>query len=131
MITVFQYLSSLSVSAFTDNFHPDKLIHCNIFLRIILRRMQYQVVKVSTRWTRVRELESTWVQESGRVPEQCFSSSKAPGGVLWIRSDLDSGKKIRVFNFSEGRGVFMGKVGLGLWEEKLEFSVFRGGVCGD
>ena len=29
------------------------------------------------------------------------------GGVFWIRSDLDSGKKIRVFNFwGRGGGVF-------------------------
>ena len=36
------------------------------------------------------------------------------GGLLWVRSDLDSGKKIRVFNL--GGGV-LGKVRLGLWEE--------------
>ena len=56
------------------------------------------------------------------------------GGAFWVRSDLDSGKKIRVFNFrggvfwersdldSEknfilGGGCVLGKVGLGLWEE--------------
>ena len=36
------------------------------------------------------------------------------GGVVWVRSDLDSAKKIRVFNL--GGGV-LGKVGIGLWEE--------------
>ena len=45
--------------------------------------------------------------------------------MFWVRSDLDSGKKIRVFNF--GRG---GCSGLGqIWtlERKLEFSIFGGG----
>ena len=35
------------------------------------------------------------------------------GEVFWVRSDLDSGKKIRVFN---GGGV-LGKVRFGLWKE--------------
>ena len=35
------------------------------------------------------------------------------GEVFWVRSDLDSGKKIRVFN---GGGGVLDKVGLGLWE---------------
>ena len=35
--------------------------------------------------------------------------------MFWVRSDLDSGKKIRVFNF-QGGGV-LDKVRFGLWEE--------------
>ena len=35
-------------------------------------------------------------------------------GVFWVRSDLESRKKVRVFNF---QGGVLGKVGLGLWEE--------------
>ena len=42
--------------------------------------------------------------------------------MFWVRSDLDSGKKIRVFNF---QGGVLGKVGLGLWEE---FQFWGGGV---
>ena len=34
--------------------------------------------------------------------------------MFWVRSDLDSGKKIRVFNL--GGGV-LGKVRFGLWKE--------------
>ena len=29
------------------------------------------------------------------------------GGVFWVRSDLDSGKKIRVFNFQRGWGCVL------------------------
>ena len=36
------------------------------------------------------------------------------GGVLWVRSDLDSAKKIKVFNF---QGAVMGKVRFGLCKE--------------
>ena len=45
------------------------------------------------------------------------------GGQFWVRSDLDSRKKIRVFNF-RGGGV-LGNVRFGLWEE-FHFGV--GGV---
>ena len=34
--------------------------------------------------------------------------------MFWVRSDLESRKKVRVFNFWGG---VLGKVGLGLWEE--------------
>ena len=30
------------------------------------------------------------------------------GGVLWVRSDLDSAKKIKVFNFLGGEGECYG-----------------------
>ena len=36
------------------------------------------------------------------------------GGVFWVRSDLDSGKQIRVFNW--GGGVLR-KVSFGIWKE--------------
>ena len=36
--------------------------------------------------------------------------------MFWVRSDLESRKKVRVFNFFGGGGV-LGKVKLGLWEE--------------
>ena len=42
--------------------------------------------------------------------------------MFWVRSDLESGKTIRVFNFSGG-GV-LGKIRFGLWEEFH----FQGGV---
>ena len=45
------------------------------------------------------------------------------GGVFWVSSDLNSGKKVRVFHFFGGGGV-LGKVRLGLWEQ-FQFS---GGV---
>ena len=38
------------------------------------------------------------------------------GGVFWVRSDLDSARKIRVLNFLGGRGV-LGKVSFGIWKE--------------
>ena len=46
--------------------------------------------------------------------------------MFWVRSDLDSGKKIRVFNFL-GEGGVLGKVGFGLWEE-FQFAGWGGGV---
>ena len=39
------------------------------------------------------------------------------GGVFWVRSDLDSGKKIRFFNFQGGGRSVLGKVRFGLWKE--------------
>ena len=42
--------------------------------------------------------------------------------MFWVRSVLESGKKIRVFNLG---GSVLGKVRLGLWEEFQ----FGGGVC--
>ena len=50
------------------------------------------------------------------------------GGLLWVRSVLDSGKKIQ-FEFSIWGGVcvcVMGKVRFGLWEEFQ----FGGGCSG-
>ena len=36
------------------------------------------------------------------------------GGVFWVSSDLNSGKKVRVFHFW---GSVLGKFSLGLWEQ--------------
>ena len=50
--------------------------------------------------------------------------------MFWVRSDLDSGKKIRVFNFQgRGRGGVLGKVRFGALERKLDFSIFGERVC--
>ena len=43
--------------------------------------------------------------------------------MFWVSSDLNSGKKVRVFHF-QGEGV-LGKAGLGPWEQ-FQFS---GGGC--
>ena len=47
------------------------------------------------------------------------------GGVFWVRSDLDSGKKVRVFHFRGG--VFW--VSSDLNSGKKEFFIFWGGGC--
>ena len=47
------------------------------------------------------------------------------GRVFWVRSDLDSGKKIMSFQFSGGEGI-LGKVRFGIWKENLEFSILGG-----
>ena len=45
------------------------------------------------------------------------------GGVFWVSSDLNSGKKFRAFHFLGG-GV-LGKLRLGFWEQ---FQFWEGGV---
>ena len=50
------------------------------------------------------------------------------GGVFWVSSDLNSGKKVRVFHF-RGEGGVLGKLRCELRKESKSFS-FWGGVLG-
>ena len=37
--------------------------------------------------------------------------------MFWVKSDLESGKTIRVFNFQGGGGGVLGKIRFGIWKD--------------
>ena len=59
-----------------------------------------------------------------------YFNRKGGGVVFWVSSDLNSGKKVRVFPFLEGGGGFvLGKLRSELRKESYSFS-FWGGILG-